>query len=321
MRTSSSLLLVHSSNLWGPVSFIQILEQQRTILSECAVSERLRRFPAIELHPTLFNTPLIYDAEGRQRLEEIYRSYIEVARDANLPLLLCAPTWRVDRVRIEEAGMPHTINGDAVQFIKELQQRYTTPGSPIIAGSLLAPRNDCYSAEAALARSESAEFHGWQIEQLLNTEAEVIIAQTMPAVGESLGLADRLGPSGRPYVISFVIDSSGNVLDGTPLAQAVDLIDQEVVQPPAGYMVNCVYPTFINAGRQPSRLFTRLIGIQANASSKDHTQLDGAEDLQQDPLPDWGREMIRLHREFGVKILGGCCGTDHTYLRYLVETL
>ena len=86
-------------------------------------------------------------------------------------------------------------------------------------------------------------------------------------------------------------------------------------------MVNCVYPTFLDAENQPEGFFRRLIGIQANASSKDHDQLDGSEILQQDPLVDWGRNMLELHRNFGVKILGGCCGTDHTYLQYLVDSL
>jgi homocysteine S-methyltransferase len=303
------------------MSFIHLLEQHSIILSECAVSERLRRLPGVELHPILFNTPLIYEAEGRQRLAEIYCSYIEVAREAKLPLLLYAPTWRVDRTRIKEAGVPDTINGDAVKFMKELQERYRAGDSPLIAGALLAPRNDCYSAAAALDRRESAAIHGWQIDQLADTDTEVIIAQTMPAVSESLGMADRLGGSVKPYVISFVIDSSGKVLDGTPLAEAVDIIDQETARPPAGYMVNCVYPTFIQAERQPPALFRRLIGIQANSSSKDHAELDGADELQQDPLPDWGAGMVRLNREFGVKILGGCCGTDHIYLRYLAESL
>jgi len=303
------------------MTFAKLLEQHSTILSECAVSERLRRLPDIELHPTLFNTPLIYDKNGRQRLEEIYLSYIEVARKGEFPLLLCAPTWRVDRVRIEEAGVPHSINHDAVEFMRGLRDRYSSAASPIIAGALLAPRNDCYSPEAALGREESAEVHRWQIDQLAGTEAEVIIAQTMPAVSESLGMADRLGRTTKPYVISFVIDRTARVLDATPLAEAVDIIDQEAARPPAGYMVNCVYPTFIRADQQPPALFSRLIGIQANSSSKDHAQLDGAEALQQDPQSDWGREMLQLNKEYGVKILGGCCGTDHTYLRYLAESL
>jgi S-methylmethionine-dependent homocysteine/selenocysteine methylase len=84
-------------------------------------------------------------------------------------------------------------------------------------------------------------------------------------------------------------------------------------------MVNCVYPTFICAERQPAALFERLIGIQANSSSLDHTELDGASVLHQDDLQHWGENMLRLNSEFGVKILGGCCGTDNTYLQYLAD--
>jgi homocysteine S-methyltransferase len=37
-----------------------LLAHHPRILAECAVAERLRRLPGVELHPTLFNTPLIY---------------------------------------------------------------------------------------------------------------------------------------------------------------------------------------------------------------------------------------------------------------------
>lgn len=303
------------------MTFAHLLENHSVILSECAISERLRRLPDVELHPTLFNTPLIYDVNGRQRLEEIYQSYIEVAQGAKIPILLCAPTWRVDKDRIEEAAAPLSINRDAVTYMKELKARYSDEGSPITAGALLAPKNDCYSPEEALDRQQSAAFHSWQIDELVASDAEVIIAQTMPAVSESLGLADTLGISGIPYIISFVINRFGRVLDHTPLSEAIDIIDQSVVCPPSGYMVNCVYPTFIDAENQSPAFFKRLVGIQANASSKDHDQLDGSEELMQDPLPDWGKNMLTLNKTYGVKILGGCCGTDHTYLQYIAESL
>jgi methionine synthase I (cobalamin-dependent) len=41
--------------------------------------------------------------------------------------------------------------------------------------------------------------------------------------------------------------------------------------------------------------------------------------LQRDDLEAWTEEMLRLNREYGVKILGGCCGTDDTYLLSLAE--
>ncbi len=303
------------------MKFNKLLEKYPLILSECAVSERLRRRPDIQLHPVLFNTPLIYETNGRKRLAEIYYSYLEVAKKAELPILLSAPTWRVNKERINEASAPASINRDAVTFMKEFKARYISDKSEIIVGALLAPKNDCYSPEAALGRRQAAESHGWQIDELVEADPDVIIAQTMPAISEALGMADRLAASGKPYIISFVINRLGKVLDGTSLAEAIDKVDQTAVSPPTGYMVNCVYPTFLNAENQSPDFFKRLIGIQANASSKDHDQLDGSEQLQQDPLPDWGKNMLRLHKDFGVKILGGCCGTDHTYLQYLVKSL
>lgn len=303
------------------MTFEKLLQDSSLILTECAISERLRRYPGIDLHPILFNTPLIYDRFGREMLEKIYLSYRQPAAEAHLPVLLSAPTWRVDRQRIEEAGVPASINRDAVKFMRELKKNNDRHQSPVIAGALIAPKNDCYSPALALARDQSAEFHGWQIDELGDAGAEVITAQTIPAVGEALGMADRFGVSGVPCIISFVINRFGNVLDGTPLAEAVDRVDQAVKSLPVGYMVNCVYPTFLKIESQPSSLLDRLIGIQANASSKDHDQLDGADQLQQDPLPEWGNNMLKLHKDYGLKILGGCCGTDDTYLRYLVEHL
>lgn len=303
------------------MGFRDILHEQPVILTECAVSERLRRFADISLHPTLFNTPLIYDQNGRNRLEQVYRSYLAVAREAGLPILLCAPTWRVDRDRIDEAGVPESINRDAVSFMQELKERHGSENLQISAGALIAPRNDCYSPDAALSRQQAAEFHAWQIEELLEAEAEVVIAQTMPALGESLGMADRLAAAGRPYMISFVIDRNGMVLDGTPLAEAIKRLDQEVAAAPLGYMVNCVYPTFVNADSQPPELFKRLTGIQANASSRDHQELDGAETAIQDPLEDWTAHMVKLNRAHGMKILGGCCGTDDNHLRSIARSL
>ena len=303
------------------MNFYDLLMTHPVILTECAISERLRRMPEISLHPTLFNTPLIYDQTGRKRLEEIYGSYLGVARDSHFPIILCAPTWRVDRNRIADADVPASINRDAVRFMQELKRKQEPDMPQVTVGALIAPRNDCYSAAAALDRQAAADFHGWQIEELARAEAEVIVAQTMPALSESLGMADRLAQVGVPYIISFVIDRFGRVLDGTPLPEAVGRIDQEVASVPAGYMVNCVYPTFINAEEQSPALFKRLIGIQANASSKDHDQLDGSDMLIQDPLPDWASNMLKLNREFGVKILGCCCGTDDTYLRLIAESL
>ncbi len=289
------------------------------ILTECAINERLRRAGETELHPTLFNTPLIYHDKGREKLAEIYQQYREIAARAALPILLCAPTWRIDQVRLAEAGFDKSLLFDAVSFMRKLQQQWQTTDSEVFIGGLLGPKNDCYKPEQAESAEAAEAFHQWQIEQLALAGVDCIIAQTIPAVSEALGMARALTRSGVPAIISFVINRKAQVLDTTPLIDAINMIDDSLVTPPLGYMINCVYPTFLCAETQPPALFKRLLGIQANSSSLDHSQLDGATVLHQDDLQHWGDNMLRLNSEFGVKILGGCCGTDNTYLQYLVD--
>ena len=80
----------------------ELLKTNRLILMECAVVERLRRAGVVPLHPSLVNAPLIYDEAGRTALREIYQEYIDIARTADVPLLLCTPTW------LSTAGKPVT---------------------------------------------------------------------------------------------------------------------------------------------------------------------------------------------------------------------
>jgi homocysteine S-methyltransferase len=238
---------------------------------------------------------------------------------AKLPILLCAPTWRTDQARIQQAGFDLSLNRDAVLFMKGLQKEWQHEHSPLFIGGLIGPQNDCYSPAEALNVSDAKEFHTWQAEELSAAGADIIIAQTIPSVSEAIGMAEALSQTDTPYIISFVINRFARILDGTSLAEAIKNIDNSVSKPPVGYMVNCVYPTFLKAPEQSSDFFKRLIGIQANSSSKDHDLLDGSETLQQDPLADWGDRMLELNRKFGVKILGGCCGTDNSHLDYLVN--
>lgn len=289
------------------------------ILTECAISERLRRADGVELHPTLFNTPLVHNSNGRAQLTAIYQQYQEIAAIAKLPILLCAPTWRIDRERITAAGYDTSLLFDAVSFMRNLQKQWLISNSEVYIGGLIGPKNDCYQPNQALSADAAYEFHQWQIEQLVRAGVDCIIAQTVPAVSEALGMARALSDSGIPGIISFVIDRQARVLDRTPLSEAIAAIDGSLAKPLPGYMVNCVYPTFVCAEKQPRQLFKRLIGIQANSSSLDHTELDGATILYQDDLHHWGKNMLQLNSKYGVKILGGCCGTDDSYLQYLVN--
>ncbi len=289
------------------------LLEQKLVLLEAAVIERLRRGGSVPLHPTLVHAPLIYTAAGRAALHEIYEEYLQIAEAAGLPFLMCTPTWRTNRERVENTGVNPAINSDAVRFLQDL--RGDRSFANIIG--MIGCKNDCYKPEEGLSAEEAKNFHSWQIHQLAAAGTDLLLAETLPFVDEAVGIAQAMAATDVPYLISFVISRAGRVLDGTPLIDAVHRVDAAVERKPLGFMVNCAYPTFLCAEDQPAELFERLIGYQANGSSLDHCDLDGATELKAECVADWGDEMLRLNRQFGIKILGGCCGTGRDHLRYL----
>lgn len=292
----------------------ELLDGHDLILMEAAIVEPIRRGGRVDLHPTMVNAPLIYDDVGSRELQALYGGYAAIAEKAGLPLMMFTPTWRATRERTIAAGLPESINRDAVTFLRKIPQ-----GENVRIGGLIGCKNDCYNPEQGLAADEAEVYHAWQIEELAGAGVDYLIAETICTVTEAAGIARAMEKTGLPYIISFVIRRDGCVLDGTSLLGGVITVEQAVTEQPLGFMVNCAWPAFLNARDQPAELFRRLIGFQANGSSLDHAELDNAAELQSDNVEQWGDAMLTLNREYGVKILGGCCGTGEAHLRYLVD--
>ena len=303
------------------MSLEKILDSHDFILTEAAVIESLKRSFRVRLHPRLENALLIYDGDGSDALTALYHGFIRVARQADVPILLCAPTWRANRERMVENKCTTDLNGDAVNFLKELRVGCGVWASNILIGGLVGSKNDCYRPEEGLSIDEAKAFHRWQIHRIAEAGADFLLGATIPSLSEATGIALAMAEFDIPYVISFVIDRSGRVLDGNRLEHSFGEIDAACSRPPVGYMINCAYPSFLRAHEQPRAVLSRLVGYQANASSLDHTELDGSDTLQADDLSDWGELMIELNRTYGIKILGGCCGTNVQHLKYITERM
>ncbi len=297
------------------------IEEHNLILTEAAVIESLRRSGDVELHPLLENAPLIYGEKGRAELSKLYRDFIYIAHEAGVPITLGAPTWRANRKRFEASGIEKDINLDAVLFLKGIRSEWSGWAENIYIGGLVGCKNDCYKPEETLTTEEAASFHSWQIEKLAAANVDYMLAVTLPALMEAAGIASAMSESGIPYIISFVINRRGQVLDGSSLEAAFAEIDSTTSNVPLGYMINCSHPSFLRADEQPESVMSRLVGFQANASSLDQCELDGAAELQADDVSEWGDLMIDLNQRYGVKILGGCCGTTAMHLEYIVYNI
>jgi homocysteine S-methyltransferase len=301
------------------MSFESVLKHERLILAEASIVESLRRSGRIKLHPKLVHSLLIYDEIGREELSNLYCACISIAVKARVPIIILTPTWRADKKKLSDAGIAKNLNRDSAEFMKKLRSSFRNWQGSIFIGGCIGPKNDCYNPVEALSLKEAYEFHSWQIERLAEAGLDFLIAETIPAVTEATGIAQAMSETELPFFISFVVNRRGRVRDGTRLEQAFGVIDSACKRPPTGYWINCSHPSFLCAGEQPATVLSRFYGIQANASSLDQTELEGAEALQVDAIPDWGRQMVELNTNYGVKILGGCCGTGPAHLQYIVD--
>ena len=301
------------------MEFKSFMAAASLVLTEAAVIERMAKNPQVTLHTHLFNAPLIYSSVGRSAFYTLYRDDITIALSAGLPMLLQTPTWRAGRDQIQSSRLKSTLNSDAVRFMRELIRDLVPEQHPVFLGGLMGSQKDCYRPDLAPDENTAERYHTWQAAKLSEAGVDFLLAATLPSVMEAKGLARALQRNQTPYLISFVINPQGRVLDGTKLADAMEIIDCATDRhPPLGYMVNCAYPSFLDMAALPRGVRGRLWGYQANASSKPAKELDGSSTRQMDDINDWAKRMAVLHRQWGLKILGGCCGTDHEHLRHLI---
>jgi homocysteine S-methyltransferase len=304
-----------------------VIDSGRTILTEGAVIERLRRENALTLDPHILHAGFVFSVDGRRALSRIYTQYIAAGRRYDLPLMLGAPTWRASAERVRLAGLKQglAVNAEAVLFLKSLRHCAGEYGGHILVAGMIACRHDAYNPQLALSPEAARRFHSAQIEALASGGPDLILAATLPALSEAEGLALALSDAGGPYLLSFVIRPDGTLLDGTPLDAAMATIDDRTPTPPAGYLVNCVHPDHLFSAltRCPGAVppAGRLLGCQGNTSRLSPEALDGRQELDAAMPADFAAAMTLLHRRFGIRILGGCCGTDQRHIEALAAAL
>ena len=304
------------------MTFEDAVNNLPVILTEGAVIERLRRDPAVELDPCIANAGLIYDQAGRKVMAGIYRQYIDIGLRYHLPMIVSAPTWRASSERIAKSGYRtrDSIVEDCVNFTNQIRQDASGNADCIYIAGLMACRGDSYDPGEALAVQEAEAYHHPQALELTRAGVDFILAATLPAVSEALGIAAAVSQCGIPYGLSFVIRSDGQVLDGTPLQTAIEKIDATVDPRPLFYQINCVHPTiFREAIKHCEPSFDRLLGLQANTSLKSPEELDGLDHLDTSEPKEFAESMVTLLTRFGLKIIGGCCGTDHRHIEEIAK--
>lgn len=298
------------------------------LLMEGALGERLKREYHIPIDGTLAMAPLYRDRTCADALDTLWREYAAVAGEYRLPILLTAPTRRLNRERVGLCGA----DGDALaagnmahlsSVAKTLSAEF---GIPVFSGALMGCRGDAYTGAGALDADTAYDFHAWAAQRFARAGAEFLYAGIMPALPEARGMARAMADTGLPYLISFTVRRDGCLADGTPIADAIADIDAAVPNLPLCYMTNCVHPEIVLSALSAAccdcdAVRTRFLGIQCNTSPLSYEELDGAADLHTSSPEALADAVSALRQKHGLKLFGGCCGTDASHLRAMAACL
>ena len=267
---------------------------------------------------------LLANEAGRAHLKAYYESYLAIARGRGVGFVLDSATWRANPDWGAKLGYgPDALraaNQASIRVLEELRAGWETPSMPCVISGAIGPRGDGYKA-GFMGAVEAQDYHSAQIAAFADSAADMVAAYTLSNVEEAIGVALAAKEHDMPCAISFTVETDGRLVTGRSLREAVEIVDDETGGAPLYYMINCAHPThFEQALEAGEGWIKRVHGVRANASARSHAELDESEVLDEGDPADLGRRYQALRRNFpGMRILGGCCGTDHRHVAAVCE--
>jgi len=259
---------------------------------------------------------LLKTRQGHDLLYDYFASYASYARDNDLGFILESATWRASAQWGEKLGYSKqtlaNMNHRAVELLEEVRNEFESDKSRMVISGCMGPRGDGYHPASAMSVDEAEHYHGEQINTLRETGVDLVSAFTMTNVEEATGLTKAAKSAGLPVVISFTVETDGQLPSGQTLKQAIESVDQTTGLAPAYYMINCAHPTHFDEGLEADEPWVKRIrGLRANASSKSHAELDESLEIDDGNPVELGLQYKALKSKLpNLNVLGGCCGTD-----------
>lgn len=270
---------------------------------------------------------LLKDEDGKTKLRDYYRSFAELATENNVGLVLESPTWRANPDWARKIGFSETelaeANRESIELLADIRSEFENENTKMVISGCVGPRGDGYVPTDAMTAEEAEKYHSEQIKIFSETDADLVSAITMNYVEEAIGIARAAKAAGIPAVISFTVETDGNLPTGQTLKDAIEAVDEATENYPAYYMINCAHPThFENVLPADENWTKRIGGLRTNASTKSHEELNESEHLDEGNPAELGRQHLPLLRKLeNLRVLGGCCGTDIRHVREICRAM
>ncbi len=259
-------------------------------------------------------------------VEGIHAAFLDVGCD-----VIETNTFRSNRITLREYGLAARvieINRAAAQLARRVADRYATPAQPrFVAGSigpsgLLPSSSDPVLSDISFA--ELADVFREQAVGLITGGVDLLLIETSQDILEVKAAIHGLRQAFRetgvrlPIQAQVTLDTSGRMLLGTDIAAALvtlEALDVDVIGLNCSTGPEHMYEPARYLG-ESSRIPVSIIpnaGLPINDGSG-HALYP----LQPAPM---ARDLHTFVVDFGVDVVGGCCGTTPDHLRAILSAL
>ncbi len=258
-------------------------------------------------------------------IEEIHASFFEVGVD-----IVETDTFGGSLLKLEEYGLgdrTYEQNLEATRLARRVADRFATASQPrFVAGSigptgLLPASEDPMLGKARFG--EVVELFVDQVRGLVDGGADVLLIETTQdilelkaAVHAILRVREANGIA-IPIQAQVTLDTSGRMLLGTDIAAALAILESLPID-----IVGLNCSTGPEHMREPARYLgeyaTRPVSIIPNAGLPQNVDGRAVYPLEPEPMARALRAMVE---EFGIGLVGGCCGTTPEHLDLLVREI
>lgn len=201
---------------------------------------------------------------------------------------------------------------DAVDLARDAVIIASEEDAEVLVAGCIAPLEDSYRPDLTPDTDTLSAEHNEHIENLVDAGCDMLLAETLTNIREISAVLNQLHTSGLEYIISFTPRNDKELFSGEPISEAMSIINKFS---PAAVSVNCIHPFLVEHVINYIKQLTDL-PLCAYANIGDPNYKEG-DPMRKTVSPDDYYNFAKRWKAIGVRIIGGCCGTNPLYLRKL----
>ena len=258
-------------------------------------------------------------------VRETHQAYLDAGCD-----VIETNTFGANKIKLEAFGLSDKmteINRGAAGLARRMaDERWTARAPRFVAGSMGPTGMLISSLDEKLSRisaSELIDIYWGQAVPLLEGGVDLLTLETCQDILEGkcaiLGAKKAMASTGTwvPLIFHVTLDPSQRMLLGTDIRAALTTIETMGIH---GFGINC------STGPAEMRDSLRYLAensflpVSCMPNAGMPVNVDGKAVYSLEP-EEMAELLIGFVKEFGVKMLGGCCGTTHKHMEMLVRAV